>query len=71
MADVLRILGTQAAWVVHGHGGLDEVSVSGETLVIELRDGALSERTVTPEDFGVGRSSVDALRGGDCAKTHT
>jgi len=68
MADVLRILGTQAAWVVHGHGGLDEVSVSGETRVIELRSGALSERTVTPEDFGVERSSVDALRGGDGAE---
>jgi anthranilate phosphoribosyltransferase len=68
MADVLRILGAEAAWVVHGHGGLDEVSVSGETRVIELRSGALSERTVTPEDFGVERSSVDALRGGDGAE---
>jgi anthranilate phosphoribosyltransferase len=68
MADVLRILGAEAAWVVHGHGGLDEVSVSGETRVIELRGGALSERTVAPEDFGVERSSVDALRGGDGAE---
>jgi anthranilate phosphoribosyltransferase len=65
MAEVLRLLGAEAAWVVHGHGGLDEVSVSGETRVIELRNGDLQERTVSPEDFGVTRSAVDALRGGD------
>jgi anthranilate phosphoribosyltransferase len=68
MAEVLRILGAEAAWVVHGHGGLDEVAVSGETRVIELKDGALTERTVSPEDFGVARSSLDALRGGDAAE---
>jgi anthranilate phosphoribosyltransferase len=68
MAEVLCILGAQGAWVVHGHGGIDEVSVSGETRVIELRDGQLIERTVTPEDFGVTRSGVDALRGGDAAE---
>ena len=67
MAEVLQLLGAKGAWVVHGHGGLDEVAVSGETLVIELKDGALSQRTVTPEDFGVARSSLDALRGGDAA----
>jgi len=68
MAEVLRILGAEAAWVVHGHGGLDEISVSGETQVIELAAGELRERTVRPEDFGVERSSVDALRGGDAAE---
>lgn len=68
MAEVLRILGAQGAWVVHGHGGLDEVSVSGETRVIELREGELRERMVTPEDFGVQRSDVAALLGGDAVE---
>jgi anthranilate phosphoribosyltransferase len=68
MADVLRLLGAEGAWVVHGHGGLDEISVSGETRVIELKNGDLQERTVTPEDFGVERSATDALRGGDAAE---
>jgi len=71
MADVLRILNAEAAWVVHGHGGIDEVSVSGETRVIELRNGDLQERIVTPEDFGVERSSVGALRGGDGGENAT
>jgi anthranilate phosphoribosyltransferase len=44
---------------------LDEISVSGATRVIELRSGVLRDLTVTPEDFGLRRSSVDALRGGD------
>jgi anthranilate phosphoribosyltransferase len=65
MAEVLQALGTRGAWVVRGEGGLDEIAVSGPTHVVELRDGALRELDVQPEDFGVARSPADALRGGD------
>jgi anthranilate phosphoribosyltransferase len=65
MADTLRALGTRRAWVVRGEDGLDEVSPSGPTRVTELADGALRERVITPEDFGLARSTPEALRGGD------
>jgi anthranilate phosphoribosyltransferase len=51
--------------VVHGADGLDEVSISGETHVAELRDGAVRTFTVTPEDFGLRRAPLEAIRGGD------
>ena len=68
--QVLARLGTQAAWVVHGHGGLDEVSLSGPTRVAALggrcRSAASSS---TPEDFGVGQAAPPAaLRGGDTGR---
>ena len=72
LCDVLRRLGGVRAWVVHGDPcegaprGLDEVSPSGETRVTELcADGSLRETIVTPEDAGLERVSLAALRGGD------
>jgi anthranilate phosphoribosyltransferase len=67
MAEVLCVLGTQAAWVVHGHGGLDEVSLSGPTRVAEVRGGSVRCFEVGPADFGVARAELAALRGGDAA----
>ena len=68
MAEVLAMLGTQGAWVVHGHGGLDEVSLSGPTRVAELRAGKLRTFELQPADFGVPMADVRALRGGDPAE---
>lgn len=68
MAEVLGRLGTQAAWVVHGEGGLDEISPSGPTHVAVLEDGGIVERTVEPADFGLDPVAPEALRGGDAAK---
>lgn len=65
MAEALRGAGVKAAWVVHGHGGLDEVALSGPTRVVTLADGEIGSMEVTPADFGVEVAPQDALVGGD------
>lgn len=65
MAAALGELGVQRAMVVHGVDGLDEISISGETWVSELRDGTVRNYTVKPEDFGLRRAPVEKIRGGD------
>jgi anthranilate phosphoribosyltransferase len=67
LAGALRRLGTQAAWVVRGEDGLDEVSPFGPTRVTELAGGRLVERVITPQDFGLRLSPPGALAGGDAA----
>ena len=67
MANVLRNLGSQHAWLVHGEG-MDELTVTGTTTVIELKDGELRKFEVTPEDAGVNRHALDDLKGGDAAQ---
>jgi len=65
LAGVLRNLGSQRAFVVHGAGGLDEISNFGVTRVTELNNGNLRTYEFSPEDAGLGRaSSSDAIRGG-------
>ncbi len=65
MAQALGELGVKRAFVVHGADGLDEISISGETHVSELRDGTVRNYMLTPEDFGVRRAPLEAIRGGD------
>ena len=65
MAEVMRLLGSERTLVVHGAGGLDEIALDGDTLVWELRDGKVESWTFSPDDTGLGRWSVDDLRGGD------
>ncbi len=67
MARALAALGSRRAFVVHGADGLDEISLSGETFVTELREGTVRHYTVTPEDFGLKPASLEALAGGDAA----
>lgn len=67
MAEVLARLGTKRAWVIHGGGGIDEVSPAGPTQVVGLRQGVLTESTVVPSDFGLQPAPVETLRGGDPA----
>ncbi len=64
MANVLKNLGTQAAWVVHGSDGLDEITTTGETYVAKLKDGQITEKVMSPEDFGLARSNLEDLLGG-------
>ncbi len=64
MANVLKNLGTQAAWVVHGSDGLDEITMTGETYVAKLKDGQITEKVMSPEDFGLARSNPEDLLGG-------
>jgi anthranilate phosphoribosyltransferase len=68
MAATLSELGITRAFVVHGAGGLDEISLAGETLVAEVRDGGIKRYTVAPEHFGVQRAAPDAIRGGSPAE---
>lgn len=65
MAEVLRLLGSERSLVVHGAGGLDEIALDGDTSVWELRDGQVQSWTFTPDDAGLGRWSIEDLRGGD------
>jgi anthranilate phosphoribosyltransferase len=67
MAQTLGLLGVQRAWVVHGEGGLDEVSTAGPTRVSVWRDGDVFDTSVEPADFGVDSVPLDALAGGDAA----
>jgi anthranilate phosphoribosyltransferase len=65
IAEVLAQLGARRAFVVHGAGGIDELSPAGTNLVAEVADGTVHERLVDPEsDLGLPRCSVDDLRGG-------
>jgi len=68
LAEVLGRLGVEHAWVVHGHDGLDELSTTGESVVAELKDGAVREFVVTPEEAGLARARLDDLIGGDAAE---
>jgi anthranilate phosphoribosyltransferase len=67
MAETLARLGTERAWLVHGQG-LDELTVAGENHVVELNDGRISAFTVTPEQAGLARAPIEAIRGGDPAQ---
>lgn len=66
MIDVLRRLGAEAAWLVHGDGGLDEIALSGPTSVLSLH-GDRASFSIAPEDAGLVRAPLDAVRGGDAA----
>ncbi|MBM4440959.1 MAG: anthranilate phosphoribosyltransferase [Candidatus Rokubacteria bacterium] len=65
LARVLAELGTLRAFVVHGADGLDEISITGESQLSEVREGNVRSYTVRPEDFGLPRASLADLRGGD------
>jgi anthranilate phosphoribosyltransferase len=65
VAEALRELGAQKALVVHGRDGLDEITVTGPTLVAEVSDGAVMEYEISPERFGFPRHAPDGLLGGD------
>jgi anthranilate phosphoribosyltransferase len=65
MAQVLKNLGSDCVWVVHGSDGLDEITTSGPSSVAALENGKIRTFEVTPEDVGLPRVKPAALRGGD------
>jgi anthranilate phosphoribosyltransferase len=65
MAEVLRLLGSRHALVVHGQDGMDEVTLSDATRVWELKAGKVAEYRITPEELGVQRAPREALRAAD------
>ena len=64
VARTLGVLGTERAWVVHGAGGLDELSTLGHTKVSELRHGAVNTFYIHPGDVGLRRAAIEDLAGG-------
>ncbi len=68
VADVLRQLGSQRAWVVHGRDGLDELTVFERTHVAELRDGAVREFEVDPATHGLQHTDRQGVSGGDAGE---
>ena len=67
LAETLKRLGSERAWVVHGSDGLDEITTTGKSYVAELRDGHVKTFEVTPEDAGLKRAKPAELTGGDVA----
>ncbi|WP_421868979.1 anthranilate phosphoribosyltransferase [Motiliproteus sp.] len=61
LAEVLQRLGSRHVMVVHAEDGLDEISIAGPTLVAELKDGQISEYTLTPEQLGLNSQPLDPL----------
>jgi anthranilate phosphoribosyltransferase len=67
IAEVLAQLGARRAFVVHGAGGIDELSPVGPNRICEVVDGAVHERTIDPQELGIDRCTVDELVGGSPA----
>jgi anthranilate phosphoribosyltransferase len=64
MAETLRTLGSEKAWLVHGGDGSDELSISGPTRVVQLADNAITEFEVAPESAGLPVHPFEAIKGG-------
>ena len=64
MAEVLRQLGSEAAWLVHGSDGTDELSIAGPSAVAALKGGAIEEFEITPADAGLPTHPFEAILGG-------
>jgi anthranilate phosphoribosyltransferase len=62
---VLKNLGSESVWVVHGSDGLDEITTAGPTHVAALENGAVRTFEITPEEMGLQRVKPEALRGGE------
>jgi hypothetical protein len=67
MAETLARLGSEAAWLVHGGDGTDELSIAGPSQVAELRHGAVTTREVHPEEAGLAVHPFEAIVGGSPA----
>jgi len=62
LANVFRSLGSHHVMVVNAEDGLDEISIASDTHVAELKDGEVTTWTIRPEDYGIERGSLDAIR---------
>src|SRR6476620_4900956 len=68
LANVMALLGTERAWVVHGEDGLDEITLAGKTFVAEAHNGLVNTFETEPSSFELERASLDHSRGGDAEK---
>lgn len=64
MAETLKLLGAERAWLVHGSDGTDEVAITGETYVAALERGEIQEKVIHPEDAGLPVHPFEAIKGG-------
>ena len=64
IAEALAQLGSHRAFVVHGAGGIDELSPVGPSVVCEVTDGGVRDQVIDPSDYGIERCPVEELRGG-------
>ncbi|MEX0753001.1 MAG: anthranilate phosphoribosyltransferase [Xanthobacteraceae bacterium] len=71
LAEALKNLGSESAWVVHGSDGLDEITVCGPTAVAALENGKVRLFEISPEDVGLARAKPEALRGGNAEANAT
>jgi anthranilate phosphoribosyltransferase len=69
LAEASRNLGSTHVMVVHGEDGLDEISIGAPTRVTELRDGAITSYSLSPEQFGFGPADLGAIRAGDTSES--
>lgn len=69
IAEVLKDLGSEHILVVHSADGLDEISIADETFVAELKNGEITEYTISPEQFGMPRSSLADLKVADARQS--
>ena len=65
IAETCKLLGKERVFVVSGEDGLDEVTLTGKTHVVELNNGKIERYVIEPEDFGVERASFEEIKGGD------
>jgi anthranilate phosphoribosyltransferase len=68
VSGALAELGTEHAFVVHGAGKLDEISLAGPTIMAEVRAGSVRKFAVVPEDFGKKPAPLEAIQGGNLAE---
>jgi anthranilate phosphoribosyltransferase len=68
LAEALSMLGLHRVLVVHGHDGLDEITVTGPTRIAEARDGSVRSYEVEPEEFGMTRATLQDISGGDATE---
>ena len=68
LAEALSMLGLRRALVVHGSDGLDEITITAPTRIAEVREGQVHSYEVTPEEFGLQRTTLDDISGGDAAR---
>jgi anthranilate phosphoribosyltransferase len=65
LTQVLKELGSERVWTVHGSDGLDEITTTGPTHVVALENGEIRRFTISPEEFGLARARPEDLKGAD------
>lgn len=65
VANVLKNLGSERAFVIHGMDTLDEITITDKTKITELKDGRIKTYYITPERFGLKRAGLEDIKGGD------